>query len=178
MASKDQTSNVTFDDDDHSTVMMTPATTIADPRELPERPPRIKTSVPCKGKTFIIRETKTGHVLTLFDGRICLLPAETPGSAIHWSCHENCGWLGFKNLASGQYLGYHEKGDLRTMPHFENWEYFCLRMVPEGGYVLLMQADNGNKLWPVELREDQGVQRLAKVDASVDKGLTWEFIEV
>jgi hypothetical protein len=177
MAPSTQPSEITFDDDDQSTVLVTPATTVADPRDLPERPVKGQTSIPCRGKTFVIRDTQSGHVLTLFDDKICLLPADTLGSAIHWSCHETNGWLGFKNLASGQFLSYYKGDYLITVPHHQALEYFCTRMVRKGGYVLLMQVEGGKKLWPVKVKTYDGMQRLAKVDILVDHGTTWEFIE-
>ncbi|KAF2450960.1 hypothetical protein P171DRAFT_516718 [Karstenula rhodostoma CBS 690.94] len=176
-SSIDQSSDISFEDDVHSTVLLTPTTTVADPQDFPERPVKVKTSIPCRGKTFLIRDTKSGHVLSLSDGKISLLPSNQLGSAIYWSCHETNGWLGFKNLASGEYLSYYPKEHLTTQPAHRALEYFCLRMVRKGGYVMLAQVEGGEKLWPVQVLADQGLQRLAKADIAVEKGVTWEFIE-
>lgn len=96
----------TMDDDDHSTANMdfTPGTTIVyDDRD--QRPsdisPRPSLVFPRPGNTYIIRDGEEGHVLSLFDGHVCLVPSDTLGASIYWKCHETRGWLGFKNLASG-----------------------------------------------------------------------------
>lgn len=163
-------------DDDYSGVLLTPATTVADSRDVPKRLVEFKSSILCPGKTFIIRDTNSGHVLALFDGKICLLPVDTLGSSFHWECHETDRWFGFKNLASGQYLSYHTGKYLLTELQHLSLEYFCLRMVRKGGYVMLMQELEEKKLWPVQAKDDQGMQRLAWSDVPIDQGLAWASV--
>lgn len=164
-------------DHDHPEAILTPATTnMIDARGVPEI--YSEPSTPCPGKTFIIRDTDSGHLLSLFDGNICLLPVETTGSAFYWSCEETEGWLGFKNLASGEYLSYHTGEYIISVPHHQGLEYFCLRMVRNGGYVMLLQKFHGKALWAVKVKDDEGLQQLVKVEAPRDQGLSWEFIEI
>ncbi|KAL1608052.1 hypothetical protein SLS60_002991 [Paraconiothyrium brasiliense] len=134
-------------------------------------------SIPQPGKIFIIRDRKSKLLLTLLNGTVHLHPAGTLGSAYHWTCHERHGWLGFKNIAAGTYLGHGCGGVLQAIaPHHKGWEYFCTRDVPDGGYVLLME--NWGKLWPVQMKPENGLQKLCKADAPVNHGLVLEFIAV
>ena len=59
----------------------------------------------------------------------------------------------------------------------KGWEYFCVRMKPEGGCVLLMQ--HWEKLWHVGMVEaEQGVNKLAKIEDGGSRAMVWEFIEI
>jgi hypothetical protein len=139
---------------------------------------RHTSSVPQPNKTFLIRDKNSGQLLTLFDGIVRLQPAGTLGSAYHWTCHEREGWLGFKNIAAGRYLGHDKQGILQAMAvHHQEWENFCARNMQEGGYVLLMTTRG--KLWPVKMKLEDGLQRLYKAEnALVQNGRLWEFVEV
>ncbi|KAJ4353634.1 uncharacterized protein N0V89_005364 [Didymosphaeria variabile] len=147
------------------------------PPEIDEKVEQQTSSVPQPDKTFILRDKKSGQLLTLLDGVVRLNPAGTLGSAYHWTCHERHGWLGFKNIAAGTFLSHDRGGVLQAMvPHHEGWEFFCVRMMPDGGYVLLMT--HCGKLWPVQMKQEDGLQKLCKADAPVKDGLVWEFVEV
>ncbi|KFY29347.1 hypothetical protein V493_02396 [Pseudogymnoascus sp. VKM F-4281 (FW-2241)] len=61
-------------------------------------------SIPWPGSTFIIRSVSSGRVITLLNGDVELSAPGGRGS-IHWACVETNGWLGFQNLASGEFLG-------------------------------------------------------------------------
>ena len=81
----------------------------------------------------------------------------------------------------GQFLGYDVDENLRTMPHHEGCESFCVRMVSKG-FVLLMMEDM-DKPWqelkPLKRKQmDDGVQVLEKVKAPASEGLAWEFEEI
>src|SRR2546421_11330502 len=65
-------------------------------------------SVPWPGSTFIIRSVSSGKVLTLLDGQVVLGLLGGRGS-IHWECVETSGWLGFRNLVTGKFLGHDGK---------------------------------------------------------------------
>jgi hypothetical protein len=133
-------------------------------------------SVPWPGSTFIIRCASTGHVITLVDGKTVLASPGGHGS-FHWACVERNGWLGFRNVVSGKFLGHADDGRLRcTAGRQQGWENFCVRLRPEGGYVLLMT--HFERLWRVGLRNERGVERLAKVGDRGNDGLVWEFIKV
>ncbi|KAL8786511.1 MAG: hypothetical protein Q9213_002738 [Squamulea squamosa] len=134
-------------------------------------------SVPWPGSTFIIRSVLSGHVLTLLDGQIVLTQPGGRGS-IHWACVETTGWLGFLNVVSGKFLGHDAKGILCCSAERHRWwEFFCPRMRPDGGYVLLMT--HYERLWHVGIKAEQGVEKLAKIeDGGSDRIVLWEFAKV
>jgi hypothetical protein len=163
-------------DHDDSTAIMTPPETVAD--FLEENDPLGTTklsssSVPWPGSTFIIRSVSTGHVLTLCDGQVVTSPPGGRGS-IHWACVETKGWLGFRNVVSGRFLGHDNAGRLRcTADRHQEWEKFCVRMTPDEGYVLLMT--HWERLWQVGITVERGVERLAKIG---EPGIVWEFVKI
>jgi hypothetical protein len=94
-------------DDDHSTIdfVLTPRTTATEETENGERHAnnvRFTPTFPRPGGTYIIRDAEQHRAISLFDGKVCLLPSDTLGASILWKCQERRGWLGFKNLSSGQ----------------------------------------------------------------------------
>lgn len=130
--------------------------------------------VPWPGSTFIIRSLSSGKFLTLLDGNIMLTGGR---GSIEWACVENNGWLGFRNIVSGKFLGHDKKGELCCFAERHRmWELFCVRMRPEGGCVLLLT--HWNSLWHVGIREEQGVEKLAKIGAGGCGGMVWEFIPI
>jgi hypothetical protein len=132
--------------------------------------------VPWPSSTFIIRCVSSGHVITLLDGQIQLTQPGGRGS-IHWACTETKGWLGFRNTVSGKFLGHDVKGRLCCLAErHQGWEYFCVRMRPEGGCVLLMT--HYERLWHVGIKEEQGVEKLAKIGDGGSDGIVWEFVKV
>jgi len=133
-------------------------------------------SVPWPGSAFIIRSATSGYVITLLDGQIVLEQQGGRGST-HWACVESKGWLGFQNPVSGKYLGHDARGRLCcSAVRHQGWENFCVRMRPEGGYVLLMT--HFEKLWYVGRKVEQGVERLAKIENMEPDGIVWEFVKV
>ncbi|MCJ1343867.1 hypothetical protein MMC31_002065 [Peltigera leucophlebia] len=132
--------------------------------------------VPWPSSTFIIRSVSSGYVITLLNGRIVLTQPGGPGS-IHWACVETKGWLGFRNVVSGNFLGHDEKGRLCcSAERHHMWERFCVRMRPEGGCVLLMT--HYENLWHVGIKVEQGVKKLAKIGDGGSFGIVWEFAQV
>jgi hypothetical protein len=134
-------------------------------------------SVPWPDSTFIIRSVASGQVMTLLDGQIVLAPLGGRGS-IHWECVENKGWLGFRNLVTGKFLGHNGKrgGLCCSAGHYQDWEKFCVRKRPEGGYIMLMT--HWGDLWPVGMKVEQEVETLAKIENRASDGVVWEFIKV
>jgi hypothetical protein len=179
----------TISEVDNSTIYTakTPPETLAgDPMEdqesLDNKPS--SSSAPWPGSTYIIRSTSSfssGHVITLLEGHIVLAKQGGRGS-IHWDCVEKDGWLGFRNPVSGKFLGHDDSGALRcVVDHHQFWEYFCVRMKPEGGYVLLMRTGGkAEKLWQVGIKLEKGIKKaenqLAKT-AEPD-GIVWDFSKV
>lgn len=132
--------------------------------------------VPWPGLTLIIRSVSSKHVITLLDGQIALTPPDGRGS-IYWECVETKGWLGFRNTVSGRFLGHDRQGRLCChADRHQGWEYFCVRMRPEGGYVLLLQ--HWERLWHVGIKAEQGVEKLAKIGDGASGGIVWEFAKV
>ena len=172
-------------DDDNSTIYtaatpLTPSTTVADDflndYDSINGAKSSSSSVPWPGSTFIIRSVSSGHVITLLDGKIELSP---PGghSSIRWVCIETKGWLGFRNPVSGKFLGHDKHGRLSCFAdRHQQWERFCVRLRPEGGYVLFMT--HHERLWPVGMKVEEGVEKLAKIGDGVSNGMIWEFIKV
>ncbi|KAL8769041.1 MAG: hypothetical protein Q9209_004827 [Squamulea sp. 1 TL-2023] len=132
--------------------------------------------VPWPGSTFIIRSVKSGHVLTLLDGQIVLAQPGGRGS-IHWACVETKGWFGFLNVVSGMFLGYDANWKLCcSVERHRWWEFFCVRPRPEGGCVLF--TTHYERLWPVGIKVEQGVEKLAKIEGGGSDGIVWEFAKV
>src|ERR1700753_1348773 len=99
--SLDQVDPKPLSEHDASTIYtaLTPPETIAADAEGEERhtePSPTSSSVPWPGSTFLIRSAAPGHLLTILDGEIKLVPPGSRGG-IHWVCVETKGWLGFKN---------------------------------------------------------------------------------
>jgi hypothetical protein len=167
---------------DNSTIYgaKTPPETIApdflddfDPLSDPKPSP---SSVPWPGSTFLIRDVETGYLITLQDGQIILGQPGGRGS-IHWQCVETKGWLGFRNTVSGRYLGHDQGGRLRcSAERHQGWENFCVRLRPEGGYVLLMT--HFERLRHVGVKVHNGIQRLGKLGDGGSDGIVWEFVKV
>jgi hypothetical protein len=139
-------------------------------------------SVPWPGHLYIINSVVTGQVLTLLGGNLVMAKPGGRGS-IHWACVEKNGWLGFRNPVSGKFLGHDQEGNLRcSVDQQNNWERFCVRMKPEGGYVLYMT--HYNDLWTVGLQEQKvdvkTDKKAAEKLAKSEKGepIVWEFVKV
>lgn len=99
-----------------------------------------------------------------------------PGS-IHWICHETQGWLGFKSPTSGNYLGHDKQGKLSCFSkRHSKWEWFYVRIVPQGGFVLLMT--HWDRLQYVEVVKQDKVVKVAKTERGVEHAAVWEFIKV
>jgi hypothetical protein len=132
--------------------------------------------VPWPGSTFIIRSVSSRNVITLLDGQIMLTQSGGRGS-IHWACVETKGWLGFRNTVSGKMLGHDAKGRLCcSAERHQGWEYFCARMRPRGGCVLLMT--HYERLWHVGVKWEPGVEKLAKIGDGASDGIVWEFAKI
>ena len=87
------------------------------------------------------------------------------------------GWFGFRIPVSGRFLGYDAKGRLcRSAERHQGRENFCVRMRPEGGYVLFMT--HFERLWHVGIKVEQEVEKLAKIGYEGSDGIVWEFVEV
>lgn len=169
-----------LDDDDTSTINAadTPpeSTTSQYLEDLPNEPPKPDSCIPWPGSSFQLRCAATGHILTLIGGQVVLAPAASGrGGSDHWECMENNGWLGFRNKASGYFLGHNIHGYvLCSVSHHRGWERFCARITPEGTFFLLMTQ--WESLWYVGGSMGNGDTRLAKLwDAK--RAIAWEFVK-
>jgi len=142
---------------------------------------------PWKGATFIIRDPKTNLIIALKEGILGLYPQEKEhsggiyhyGRGSHWHCVENEGvWLGFCNAVSGTYIGHDNNHSnwrfVAIGKRHAEWEYFCARQHPDGGYVLLVKHW-GNFL-PMKAGGKENTELV--VDAKREGGTAWEFIRV
>lgn len=167
------------DDDDGftiSTAITPPSTVTTDQVDRETNNDTGSFLVPWPGSTFIIRSVSSGQVITLLDGNIVLTRPGGRGSS-HWACMENKGWLGFRNVVSGKFLGHDKGGRLCCVAwQHQPWEYFCARMRPDGGCVLLMT--HWERLWHVGIKVEDGVEKLAKIGDGGANGIDWEFIRV
>ena len=166
-----------IDDTDNSTIFTanTPPDTI-----LGDFPDHNKSSgcpsVPWPGSTFVIRSISSGQVITLNKGEVELGPESERalGSSIHWACEEKRNWLGFMNVASGCFLGHQGNRMFCNVKIHNEWENFCVRHTPEGGYILLVTRDK--KLWKVGTEVVDGVEKLVRIEGE-DEGTIWEFLK-
>lgn len=136
----------------------------------------ISSSVPWPGSTFVISSVFTGEVITLRGGEVVL---SSPGGrdSIHWECVENKGWLCFRNPVSGRFLGHDILGRLCCVAeHHAGWENFHARIRPDGGYDLLMT--HWERLWPIGIKGESGVKKLAKMEDGGPDKIVWGFVKV
>lgn len=165
--------------DDRSTIpkaISPPSTVTADWGDHNSKNDTSSFLVPWPGSTFIIRYVASGQVMTLLDGSIVLTRPGGRGSS-HWACVENKGWLGFRNVGSGKFLGHDHRGRLRCVAaQHQKWEYFSARIRPDGGCVLLMT--HWEELWHVGIMVENGMEKLAKIGDRVGDGAVWEFVRV
>lgn len=169
---------------------------------------------PVPGQTFILLEASTGRALTLIDGNLRLAYVPDPelmsvsdqqlhpnpsaaGSTApqcvttkgqcnwHWHCVETSGWLGFRNAASGTFLGHDMWQNIiaRVYRH-QGWEWMTVRPAPistssmEGkrlGFGWYLMVTHWEKLYKINFLEARGGAFVA-TDSS--EGTVWEFVRV
>ena len=132
----------------------------------------LRDAVPWPGSTYIIVDRALGRAVTLVDGALGLTDVESTAGNGRWLCVETSGWLGFRNVASGRYLGHDgQKRMLARATQHKGWEYFCARRHPDGGYLLLMTFWDGL----LKMGISEGEEALVRTE---DGQTTWEFIKV
>lgn len=111
----------------------------------------------------------------------------TPGGIYpyRWRCVDNGGWLGFREPGSQCFLGYDKNEELCCEVRWQKeWENFCVRHRPEGGYSLLMSHyDNWTmiawkKLWSLGIKVVNGSEKLAIIEDSQCDSTVWKFVKV
>lgn len=131
------------------------------------------------GHTYVIRSLSCGRQITLLNGAVVLSQPGSLGSA-HWTCVEVGGWLGFRNVASGNFLRH--GGDHHSLgcsnPCHKLWERIQIR--PHDalhlGFTLLMEYWGGLK--PVGTKMKDGAEKLDRLYEPGAQGLAWIFLEV
>lgn len=129
---------------------------------------------PWKGRSFIIRCPLTGLAIGLQRGILRLVPEDSEYvGGIHWSCVESDErLLGFQNVVSGTFLGRNNRGEfIAEAKLHRDYESFCVRQHPNGGYVLLVNRGSGF----LPMRRD-GVKLV--VGTNKDEGIAWDFSRV
>lgn len=129
-------------------------------------------TVPCPGRSFLIRDPERGKSVAVVDGALQLhgiLPSDTTGQ---WACFEENGWLGFRNRATGMVMGHNGRGGFHAkVTHHRAHEWFQVRRHPEGGYLLLVK--HRDHLWRMDVGPD-GRTLVEKPEG----GKRWEFVAV
>lgn len=157
--------------------LTTPATSIAGE---PDHPTRLESHAPEAGHNYIIQAVSCGRRLTLLHGEVVLAPPESHGSQ-HWTCAENNGWLGFRNVASNNFVGHDAKepGGIRCIspvPTLYERVHVRPRQMMDVGYSMLMEYYEG--LRPIGTRMDHGVEKLDRILTDGAHGIEWCFIKV
>ncbi|KAL6799397.1 hypothetical protein GGI42DRAFT_327513 [Trichoderma sp. SZMC 28013] len=93
---------------------------------------------PIPGKSFMIQtRNKPNLILALKYGKLVWLDKPIPSGGHIWRCVEKDGWLGFRNMASGTYLGHNKEGKIvATQKEHKDRERFTERRKENGGYML------------------------------------------
>lgn len=140
-----------------------------------------KGAVPRPGKTFLLTDAEHEHALTLQNGQLKFVNLATvqkfpkKGGCYFWNCVEKNGWLGFQNTASGTFLGRDGNGSLMAVvKHHKNHEWFCVRHLEGGGYLLLML--DWDKLVKVGVQGEG--ERSSFRWATEGEGMKWGFVQV
>ncbi|KAK4082379.1 uncharacterized protein Triagg1_2191 [Trichoderma aggressivum f. europaeum] len=93
---------------------------------------------PIPGKSFMIQtRNKPNLILALKYGKLVWLETPIPSGGHIWRCVEKDGWLGFRNMASGTYLGHNKEGKIvATQKEHKEQQRFTERRRENGGYML------------------------------------------
>lgn len=94
-----------------------------------------------------------------------------------WTCTTHEGWRGFRNKASGRFLGRDNNGYLGCFAGQQSdWEKFVVECIPDGAFVL--RQEHWWKLYPIAMRFENGAARLAKLMDVHAAGFAFEFCKV
>lgn len=141
-----------------------------------------KNAVPRPGKIYRIRLMGTDKVIMVVKGKVVLQPiAEAKlGGGWHWHCVETRNWLKFRNHVSGNYLGCSRFLDSIQVVQQEYrtaaQDYFCVRHHPDGGYLLLVNYTQDQKL--PKLLQIGYTPGETSLTGMLEGGAQWVFEEV
>lgn len=98
---------------------------------------------PIPGKSGIIAtRTKPNLILVLKYGKLEWLDRPIPSGGHIWRCVKKNGWLGFRNMASGTYLGYNKEGKIvATQKEHKEQQNFTASRKENGGYMLSVRQE-------------------------------------
>lgn len=129
---------------------------------------------PHVGGTFMIKSVGSEEVVSLVEGKIVL--ARPDGRGCYWACIQGDGWLGFRNVVSGRFLGRGGNWKLCCEAlQYKEWEWFQVRE-RSTGTVLIMK--HKGILRPVAIRVEKRAEYLAMVENWEVEEKMWEFVEV
>ncbi|KAI0966591.1 hypothetical protein F4678DRAFT_449109 [Xylaria arbuscula] len=135
-------------------------------------------SVPEPGGIYIIRHTDSDRAMTLVEGRVTLVEGTRTGGGWQWICEELPeGYLGFRDVVQGKYLGRDNKGGFYAQVGRQgSWESFVLRPREAGGYNLCVRHWFSLKALSVADAEEPS-PRLIEVPITKEAA-RWEFVKV
>ncbi|KAF2964421.1 hypothetical protein GQX73_g9142 [Xylaria multiplex] len=143
-------------------------------------------SVPEAEGIYMIRDLDSGRAITLDDGRLTLKSELGTRGGWQWRCKERPdGWIGFRDVIHGKYLGRDNKGGFYVRADkMDSWEWFVLRPREAGGYNLLVK--NWSRLVAMAIADDEISPNIVKgetlptlVEAgTAEEAARWEFIKV
>ncbi|KAI1810318.1 hypothetical protein GGS20DRAFT_568180 [Poronia punctata] len=129
--------------------------------------------VPEHHKMYMIRDISTKMAITLEWGKITLVTKPGHAGGWQWCCESNKGWLGFREVVSGKFMGRDKDDCLATNPWMSQYDSFVLRACEAGGYNLYIKKGDG---FVAVTRDTKGSLFLSS-DFTVDF-TRWEFIRV
>ncbi|KAK3984709.1 hypothetical protein QBC44DRAFT_336495 [Cladorrhinum sp. PSN332] len=143
-------------------------------------------AIPSDGKNFMITDETFQHALALHDGDIQLIDLtaahEHLGACWIWKCVERSGWLGFRNAASGTYLGADCSGSgwLRTHSQFlDDSNRICLLPQADGkGFTMRISVKH--ELRKVEVAAVSlwdPSEHVFKTAVDITNEMVWCFVE-
>ena len=98
---------------------------------------------------------------------LSLCPTFIQKGGFLWQCEENNGWLAFRNLVSGGYIGYKNKRYVCEAQNLNATVNLCARRHPDGGYILMSLI--GDKWW------DLSISQNSFVTSKSGEGTRWLF---
>ncbi|KAF4624946.1 hypothetical protein G7Y89_g13225 [Cudoniella acicularis] len=128
--------------------------------------------VPWAGNAYMIRDLHRGRVITLKNDNLCVAATASKMGGWHWVCEEKNGWLGFRNVVSGTFIGHDTRGRFYAKEkHHKSHEWFCARKCLEGGYWLLM-CHNGDMFKKMVIGGENDLVE------NEQEGTVWEFVKI
>lgn len=139
-------------------------------------------ATPAPNNTYMITDAARTRALTLVEGKLHLLGVthkNMHGGSWYWRCIERDGWLGFRNTASGTYLGHDGRRNVQaSAPHHKNCEQFCVRRHPNGGYMMLLESYGLKKVtYTFGKNGGDGKWWLTPIGDESDE-IVWHFTEI